>query len=149
MRSCRRILCPIDFSDCSGAALAEAASTAKVFGAELTVLHVYQDPVYPPPQTEGFVGFSADVIARVRADLEERLRMRARPVRDEGVVVHTAMVDGPAYRGIVDYAKDWNADLIVMGTHGRTGFAHALTGSVTERVVRLAHCPVLVTRAMK
>ena len=148
MRSCRRILCPIDFSECSGAALAEAVSSAKVFGAELTVLHVYQDPVYPPPM-EGFVGLSADVLMRVRADLEERLRALARPLRDEGAVVHTAMVDGAAYRAIIDYAKEWNADLIVMGTHGRTGFAHALTGSVTERVVRLAHCPVLVTRAMK
>jgi nucleotide-binding universal stress UspA family protein len=86
------------------------------------------------------------VIATMRQQLGTELEGLADTVRGQGITVHTELVDGIAYKGIADYAAEWKADLIVMGTHGRTGLAHMLTGSVAERVVRTAHCPVLITR---
>ena len=141
----KRILCPVDFSSYSNSALDEAASLAKAIGAELTLLHAFQNPAYVLPM-QGYVGLSNDFLTSVRKQLEDEIAALARPLRDQGIAVRTEVVEGIPYKSIVDHAKDAQSDLIVMGTHGRTGLAHALTGSVAERVVRLAHCPVLVTR---
>jgi nucleotide-binding universal stress UspA family protein len=145
MRPYKRILCPVDFSECSSAALEEAASLAKVIGAELTLLHAYQNPAYVLPM-QGYVGFSGDFLTKLREQLDGEIAKQAVPLRDQGIAVKTELIEGVPYKAIVDHAKENRSDLIVMGTHGRTGLAHALTGSVAERVVRLAHCPVLVTR---
>ena len=80
----------------------------------------------------------------LRARLEEA--GLADKVRGDGLTVHSRVIEGIPYKAIIDFAAEWKADLIVMGTHGRTGLSHALTGSVAERVVRTAHCPVLITR---
>ena len=145
MRHYKRILCPVDFSPYSASALDEAASLAKAIGAELTLLHVYQNPAYVLPM-QGYVGLSQDFLTNMRKQLEDEIAGQARPLRDQGIAVRTEVVEGIPYKAIVDHAKDAQTDLIVMGTHGRTGLSHALTGSVAERVVRLAHCPVLITR---
>jgi universal stress protein A len=146
MRTYGRILAPVDFSTHAKTALDEASSLAKSMGSQLCILHVYQNPAYVLPMS-GYVGPTAEIVANMRRQLSEELETLARDVRGQGVGVETAVLEGVAYSSIVDYAKEWRADLIVMGTHGRTGLAHALTGSVTERVVRFAPCPVLVTRA--
>jgi nucleotide-binding universal stress UspA family protein len=135
----------VDFSEYSNAAVEEAASLAKAIGAELTLLHAYQNPAYVLPM-QGYVGLGNDFLTKLRRDLEEEVAAKARALRDQGIAVRTEVIEGIPYKAIVDHAKETQADLIVMGTHGRTGLAHALTGSVAERVVRLAHCPVLVTR---
>jgi universal stress protein A len=145
MQPYKRILCPVDFSEFSNAAVEDAAGLAKAIGGELTLLHAYQNPAYVLPM-QGYVGLGNDFLTKLRGQLEDEVNAQARSLRDQGIAVRTEVLEGVPYKVIVDHAKETQADLIVMGTHGRTGLAHALTGSVAERVVRLAHCPVLVTR---
>ncbi|MFI5307391.1 MAG: universal stress protein [Polyangiales bacterium] len=146
MRQYKRILCPIDFSSYSKAAMEEAMSLAKAMGSELCLIHAYQNPAYVLPMS-GYVGPTADMIGKIRQQLAEELEGLAGTSRKEGIKTETLVVEGVPYQSIVDHANEWNANLIVMGTHGRTGISHVLTGSVAERVVRLSRCPVLVTRA--
>ena len=145
MRQYQRILCPVDFSSYSKAALEEGASLAKSMGAELSVLHAYQNPAYVLPMS-GYVGPTADMLNKIREQLAAELEALAAPYRKQGIKTETLVLEGVPYKSIVDHAAEWHADLIVMDTHGRTGISHALTGSVAERVVRLAPCPVLITR---
>jgi len=146
MQNCKRVVCPVDFSTFSKAALDEATSIAVEHRAELSILHAYQNPAVVLPMS-GYVGPTGDVLAGMRDRLTQELESMADKARNHGLVVRTIVLEGTPYASIVDYAKDWGADLIVMSTHGRTGLSHLLTGSVTERVVRLAPCSVLVTRA--
>jgi nucleotide-binding universal stress UspA family protein len=145
MEPFKRILCPTDFSGYAAVALREAAALALDAGAELTLLHAYQNPAYIMPMS-GYVAPTADLITKLRQEIGDELEGLADDVRKQGLTVQTQVVEGTPYKCIVDHAAEWHADLIVMGTHGRTGLAHALTGSVAERVVRTAQCPVLVTR---
>jgi nucleotide-binding universal stress UspA family protein len=146
MRTYTRILCPIDFSTFSKAALDEATSLGKDMSAELCLLHAFQNPSYVLPLS-GYVGPAGEVVGRIREQLGHELEALAAGPRGRGLNVQTLVLEGAPYSCIVDYAKEWHADLIVMGTHGRTGLSHMLTGSVAERVVRLAPCSVLVTRS--
>lgn len=145
MRRYEKILCPVDFSPFAQAALDEAASLAKGMGSKVCLLHAYQNPAYVLPMS-GYVGPTADMLGRMRQQVEEELGGMAAKLSERGIEVETATIEGIPYKVITDHAHEWGADLIVMGTHGRTGLTHALTGSVAERVVRLAECPVLITR---
>lgn len=146
MANFRHILVPTDFERASTAALNYARDIAARFGARLSLLHVITDPkatglwtpeVYVPasPETRGaFLRGSRQRLSSTlpSADLERfRVTLEARI--------------GPAAKVIVDYARENGVDLIVMGTHGRRGVAHLMLGSVAERVVRYAPCPVLTT----
>jgi nucleotide-binding universal stress UspA family protein len=146
MRHYKRILCPVDFSSFAKAALAEGAELAQSLGSQLCVLHAYQNPAYLLPMA-GYVGPAGDVVAQVRKQLGEELDELVTEYRARGLKIQTLVLEGVPYKTIVDYATEWGADLIAMGTHGRTGLSHMLAGSVTERVVRLARCSVLVARA--
>ncbi|MDH5670572.1 MAG: universal stress protein [Myxococcales bacterium] len=146
MKSYDKILCPVDFSRFAEVALVEAAALAKGMGSTLMLLHAYQNPAYVLPMS-GYVGPTADMIGRMRQQLTDELEALAEKLRKDGLTVETEIIEGIPYKSIVDRAHEWGADLIVMGTHGRTGLSHALTGSVAERVVRLASCPVLITRS--
>ena len=148
MRIYKRILCPVDFSPFSKAALDEAVKLAAGMDSELRLLHAYQNPAFVLPMS-GYVGPTGEMVARMRQQLGHELEALAHDARAQGVKVETTVIEGVAYSAIVDFAKEWSADLIVIGTHGRTGLSHVLTGSVAERVVRLAQCPVLVTHAGK
>jgi nucleotide-binding universal stress UspA family protein len=139
-----RILVPTDFSETSDAALDFAKTVAATFHASLHLLHVFEDPyvtgafaaeAYAPMAPATRAALLKDAQARLahRLTAEERLRYRAT----------SDVITGVSAMSIVEYAQDQDIDLIVMGTHGRTGMAHLLIGSVAERVVRLAHCPVL------
>ena len=121
------ILFPTDFSQASEAAGRIAREMAGEAGARLHVLHVV------PPVSDPSLG--AESLTRVAASLGDGLR------------VETALMSGRAARNIVDYARDKHIDLIVVGTHGRTGISHAILGSVAEAVVRLAPCLVLTVPA--
>ena len=146
MRHYKRILCPVDFSSFAKFALTEGVRLAESLGSELCVLHAYQNPAYLLPMA-GYVGPAGDVVAQVRKQLGEELEDLVAEHRKRGLKVQTVVLEGVPYKTIVDYANEWGADLIAMGTHGRTGISHVLAGSVTERVVRLARCSVLVARA--
>jgi universal stress protein A len=147
-RNVTRILVPTDFSEPSDAALEYATALAARLGASLHLLHVFEDPYLSGGS------FAAEVYAPIPADLREDLlaeatNQLARTVAtiDPAPFELTAEVyTGPASRAIAEYAQTHDIDLIVIGTHGRGGMAHLLLGSVAERIVRTAPCPVLTVR---
>jgi nucleotide-binding universal stress UspA family protein len=143
-RTITRILVPTDFSAPSDAALDFAKTIAATFGASLHLLHVFEDPfVTGAFASEAYVPMPADTRAVLLDDARTRLAHRL-PAEDQGRYHGTSeIVTGVSAPTIIDFARDNEIDLIVMGTHGRTGMAHLLLGSVAERVVRLAPCPVL------
>ena len=143
MTAIARILVPVDFSTHADRAIEYALALGKQFGACVELFHVVEDPFGSGGWgSEVYVsdldGLRERAIAEARTHLEAR---RAAIARDTSVVAAVRM--GHVAQTIIDYAKDVGADLIVMGTHGRTGLAHFIIGSVAERVVRLAPCPVL------
>jgi nucleotide-binding universal stress UspA family protein len=146
MADFRIILCPVDFSPSAEKALRYAEGLAKQFGSEIVLVHAYEDPAYIMPMT-GYLGPEAGLINQLRAHLEEQMERWKIAVANAGFVVRTDLLEGVAHQVVIDAAKEHKADLIVMSTHGRTGLSHALMGSVAERVIRLAHCPVLTVRS--
>jgi nucleotide-binding universal stress UspA family protein len=142
----RHILAPTDFSPPSDHALKYAAALAEKFGAELVLLHVVQDlgTFYPDPAMAapaiggGLDQLTAAVHAGFDRAIEEHHLQRLAPRRE--------VREGAAAAEIVRFAAEAKTDLIVMGTHGRTGLAHVVLGSVTEKVIREAPCPVLAVR---
>jgi len=144
-----RILVPTDFSEPSDAALAYAKALAAQFGASLHLIHVVEDPVVTGVfGTETYIPDSPGFSAGLRSEAEQHLATRLTPAEREKFNATTELLNGVSAPTIIEAARDRAIDLIVMGTHGRTGVAHALMGSVTERVVRTAHCPVLTMHAM-
>jgi nucleotide-binding universal stress UspA family protein len=139
----RRILCPIDFSDYSRRALDHAVAIARWYGSTITVMHAFSAaPVaaYAP----GAPGFESIVLTR--ADRDQLLAEMKRFIETESapkVPVEAVIREGSAVREILNQAADLKADLLVMGTHGRSGFERLLLGSVTEKILRKATCPVL------
>ena len=141
-----RILVPTDFSATADAALEYAFGLAEKFGASLQLLHVLDDPfVFEGMSAEAYIAEAPVLRSAMLEDARERLRHRAAP-REGGVQVETEVLFGHGARTIAEYAAERGVDLIVMGTHGRTGFAHLMVGSVAERLVRIAPCPVLTVR---
>jgi universal stress protein A len=143
LRSVKRILVPTDFSDPSAEALATAMTLAKGAGATVDLVHVAVEASFamPPPIDVATVPID---MAKVMERVTDGLRAEEQRVRDAGLGVETAMLVGRPDAEIVARATATHADLIVMGTHGRSGLAHALLGSVAERVVQHAQCPVLI-----
>ncbi len=140
------ILCPVDFSEPSREALHYAVDLAVQFGARLTLLNVYQIPGYALP--EGVVIATPDVLTELVDSIEKQLDRWAEMARTQGA--HDVRVRselGTPHTEIDRVAKEAGHDLIVIGTHGRTGLKHVLLGSVAERVVRTAPCPVLTVRS--
>lgn len=138
----RRILCPSDFSDVSSHALEHAIVLAKWYEARLLALHVY-NPVLVPGAGLGLPGY-ADVVAADVGDtsrLHQRLREWFEPAISAGLDVETEVVSGPTAKRIAEASR--SADLIVIGTHGLSGFEYPMLGSVTEKVLRKSQCPVL------
>ena len=145
-----RILVPMDFSDESSRAAEYALALAARLGASVELLHVVEDPI-----TSGAWGAEAYIvnIPGLIAQLEEEAKRRLASVKAGydagGVPIETRVITGSPARAIVAIAEGEHCGLIVMGTHGRTGLSHMLMGSVAERVVRTAPCPVLTVRAEK
>jgi nucleotide-binding universal stress UspA family protein len=143
----RRILVPVDFSETSLEALNYALDLARRFQAQVSVLHVVEPVVttipghlYAPAVDTGAILDQQIGLAREHlAGLERKLNRRGKKVR-------SALVVGTPYLEIVERAKKTKADLVVMATHGRTGLSHLFIGSVAEKVVRSAPCPVLTLR---
>ena len=140
MLSIRTIVCPTDFSEPSQEAFKFAVKLASDLGAELVVVHIVF--VLPP----AYVTLVPDYGRVLQADAEVKLRSLTEQV-PQPITVRTIIGHGDTATGIVSIAEKENADLIVIATHGMTGFRHLVFGSVAEKVVRLAKCPVLTTRA--
>lgn len=135
----KRILCPLDFSENSQAALGYASTLAKESNAKLYLVHVDDSQV---PYDAGFAAYVA------RPGDTEALLEQLRAIRptNEGVEYEHQLLVGHPADAIVDFAKEHDIDLIVMGTHGRTGLARLVMGSIAEAVVRRAECPVLTVK---
>ena len=138
------ILVPMDFSAYAEQALDYAMALGQKLQARVTLLHVIQPPllasadmgVWPSP------AFLDELEAAIAGDMEGYLaRVTAAGLEGEIAVVH-----GVPFQQILDTAKARQVDLIILGTHGRTGLTHVLLGSVAEKVARLAPCPVLIVR---
>jgi universal stress protein A len=142
-----KILCPVDFSACSQEALRTAAELARDWSAQLVVAHVWE----PPKWSTGEVMIGPEVIQdMVDAEEAELKNWKATAKQLGAREVGTRFLSGVAWDGVLALLKDDPAiDLVVMGTHGRTGLKHVLIGSVAEKVVRHAPCAVLVVRERK
>ena len=144
MITLKTILVPTDFSECSDTAVKYGSALANAFGATLHLLNVVQDPYTMPYGADGFVAPGQDLLGGWRAEAKRRLEA-AVPAGFESRTVAATRVGSP-WPEIVHYAIDHHVDLIVLGTHGRGAIGHVLIGSVAERVVRTAPCPVLTVR---
>ena len=143
MISLKNILVPTDFSEHSSKALRYGTELAAKFGAKLHLLHAVE--ATPIIYEEGAVYFPPEVAAELVAAATQHLNeLEIHGAND--VTVVREVVSGHPFVGIVDYAKRCEIDLIVMGTHGLGAVAQMLIGSVAEKVVRKAPCPVLVVR---
>jgi len=141
----RHILAPTDFSEYSKSAVASALEWAKTFGAKLTILHVVELPPYP---VEGYVppAMSATFLEDLERQAAADLAQVVPEAEAAGIEVARVVAVGTPYRTIIETAEAEHVDLIVMATAGRTGFSHLVLGSIAERVVRTATCPVLTMR---
>jgi nucleotide-binding universal stress UspA family protein len=144
-----RVLVPVDFSSCSRAALEYASFLASRLSATVDVLHVWEPPHYVRP----------DVLLHPHGEAQQTLQQFARSnagremewflgnVESHGVKVKGRLEFGNPYHVILEISSSGAYDLIVMGTHGRTGLSHLLLGSIAEKIVRRASCPVITIRS--
>lgn len=137
----RTVLVPVDFSGHAGAALHLAIELVRGSGGTIHLLHAYEVPLGSIPPYG--VAVPEELLAQVRDAAARRLEKAAHEVTAAGVGCETHVVHGPAADVIVAAASELDVDLIAMGTRGLTGLKHVLLGSVAERTVRQAPCPVL------
>ena len=145
-----RILVATDFSLDADAGLAYALALAKSIPASVHVLHVVENPLAAGVwSSDLYTSEIAGLQINLVRDAEKRLRAGIRSLDRPGVPITTEVRTGRAGPTIVECARDRESDLVVIGTHGRTGLAHLVMGSVAEHVVRHAPCPVLVIRPIE
>lgn len=146
MKRLRRILHPTDFSRASGAAFTRAVSLAKENQAELLLLHVLLPPA--PFVEDSFISVKRlqDLEAAVRRGVQRQLAGLLAKAKKSKVRARALVLEGVPYAQITRAARTKRMDLIVMGTHGRTGISKVLLGSIAARVIPLASCPVLTVR---
>jgi len=139
----KQILVPTDFSAGSRLAVDYALQLARRLGANLHLLHVVEDPSVAGLFTEAYVDLA---LIRKERRCDARHRMNGLLGNLHALRITDEIASGPVAQTIAGIAADRGADFIVMGTHGRTGLAHVLVGSVAEQVIRIASCPVLTVR---
>ena len=142
----RKILVPVDFSDHSQRALDEAVGLAKTFGAQIHLLHCYQ--IHPTAVAPYGIVVPETFEHDIRMAALQRLSEMREKVAAQGVRVQEHITAHFPAEEIVEMADHLGVDLIVMGTRGLTGLKHVLLGSVAERTIRLAKCPVLTVKAI-
>jgi nucleotide-binding universal stress UspA family protein len=147
MMTLKNILVATDFSEPSDAALAYGRELAARFNATLHVLHIAENIYITTFGAESYAAVAPDLQAEVEDSARARLQQLVLDSDGSGPrTTPVVMTSGSPAFAIIDYAGEHDIDLIVMGTHGRGALAHLLMGSVAERVVRLAPCPVLTVR---
>jgi nucleotide-binding universal stress UspA family protein len=145
MATLRRLLVATDFTETSDRALAWAIDLASQVGASVTVLHAYELPVIPFP--DGGIVPTADVAVRIGEAAGAALDKTVAQHAGRGVSLVGLLRQGVPWEEINAVADEIDADVVVIGTHGRRGFARALLGSIAEKVVRSSPRPVLTVRA--
>jgi nucleotide-binding universal stress UspA family protein len=142
------ILVPTDFSDDAAKALETAVDLARIFGSQVVLLHAYsvELPFSSPAMGGGLIlpdGFYVELRSHAALQVERVAKEASR----DGIEVRGVAIENTPWMAILDEAESLPADLIVMGTRGLTGLKHLALGSVAERVVRKAPCPVLTVKA--
>ncbi|HVY32255.1 MAG TPA: universal stress protein [Polyangiaceae bacterium] len=142
MKTFKHILVTTDFEPSSAEALDVAMSLAQAFDAKLTLLHVWELPIYP------YMEFmlNSEVITSIEDRAVKRLDEAITKVRAVLPSANSMLKTGTPWGGIIDAINELEPDLVVMGTHGRRGFSHLMLGSVAEKVVQLSPTPVLTVR---
>ena len=140
----QHVLVPIDFSATADRALEYAIALGQQLQARLTLLHVLD--LTPVTMDEMAPGMTATYLDDLETDAQHLLQASRERVQRAGLQAESLLVQGTPTQTIVDTAGEQGVDLIIMGTHGRTGLAHVFLGSVAEHVVRQGPCPVLVVR---
>jgi len=140
----KKIVCPIDFSEFTDEIVKYAVNITKKFNAELHLIHIIPNLNYFTPYEsfltpENLVAIEKNIEKEVEKDFE-------RVTKDIDVPLKKIVKTGVTFVEIIDYIKEEDIDLVVMGTHGRSGIEHILIGSVAEKVVRKSPCPVLTIR---
>ena len=140
------ILVPIDFSNYSEKALAYASEIAQSYNAQLQVLHIIEETMHPAFSVTGKSSIF-DLVPDIKDDSRKRAEKILSNFVSDRVKSKIFIQGGRAANDIIKFAKENSTDLIVIATHGLTGLEHMLLGSVTEKVVRMAHCPVFTVKA--
>jgi universal stress protein A len=139
-----KIVCPVDFSEFTDEIIEYGVSIAKKFDSELYLLHVIPNLNYFTPYEsfltpENLVTMERSIEKEIDKDFQKTIKKIDMPVKQ-------AVKTGVTFVEILDYIKTEKIDLVVMGTHGRSGFEHILLGSVAEKIIRRSPCPVLTVR---
>ncbi|NLT50962.1 MAG: universal stress protein [Ignavibacteria bacterium] len=145
MYSIKKILVPVDFSDYSKKALNFASDFSRQYNAELLLVYVVEPTVYPADFSMGQVSIpmmDTDLTERAQTELETLAQKEINPNIKHQVIIKS----GKPFVEIIECASEFDADLIIIATHGHTGVEHLLFGSTAEKVVRKAPCPVLTIR---
>lgn len=146
MINIKKILVPTDFSQFSGHAMRYGCEFAKRFNAELHILNVVED-IYPIVPDAGIgTTLAPTYLNDLTASSERAIQNLPSPEEVDGLTIVRTVLSGTPFLEIIRYARDRECDLIVIGTHGRSGLVHVLMGSVSEKVVRKSPCPVLAVR---
>jgi nucleotide-binding universal stress UspA family protein len=146
MKPFKRIIVATDLSPASEPALKEAVGLAKENGAELLIAHAYQPPSVAEAQSIS-AGVYEEWDQNIRAEVRGRLQELVEDAAKEGVKAELLILKGTPYEAIAEAARVNEADLVVLGTHGRKGVSRFFLGSVAARVISTAPCPVLTVRA--
>lgn len=152
MVAIKHILVPTDFSEAASYALDYTLSLAKTFQAKIYLMHVFEPIVYysdAPMGMPDLIELEQNIRVVAEQSLQNTLekQIKAREAEFGFIPVETILAQGKPFVEIIKAAREKNADLIVLSTHGRSALEHILMGSVTEKVTRKAHCPVLVVRS--
>ncbi len=137
-----KIICPLDFSPGSDNALKRARELARALGAELELVHVYQLSAFSIPEA----GMTLDYIEILKKQAQKALDEHSAQLREPGLRVSTRLLEGDPPHVIVKLAQETPGSMLVLGSHGRTGFRRLMLGSVAEQVVRAATVPVLTVK---
>ncbi len=142
----QRILVPIDFSEFGEHSIRYGCEFAKKFSAELHLLNVVEDiyPIVPEPGTASPI--TGEYLVGLKESSERAIENLPEAEWQSDLKIVRSVVSGTPFLEIIRYARKEDIDMIVIGTHGRSGLIHALMGSVAEKVVRKAPCPVLTVR---
>ena len=148
MLKLKRILVPVDFSDASRAALEYATELARAFDGSMDILHVWEAPIYVTQATPLESGLSqTSLLDAAQTQANDGLHAFVLSAKQAGAPIHSLQIEmGAPASTICEFARKRGHDLIVIGSHGRTGIARVVIGSVAEHVVRLAPCLVLSVR---
>ena len=146
MKKIRRVMHATDFSRASSAAFRRAMDMARASNAELLLVHVLTSAV--PIVSDGYISpkIYDDMVAAARADGQKRLDGLVRKARGAGIRAKGLLLEGVPHERIAQAARSSKADMVVIGTHGRTGFAKLFLGSVASRVLAVSPCPVLTVK---